>query len=101
MSQFHKIPTEDPELLETILAKGVGVKGRVKKQRVLFVHENTRIHLDTVEGLGFFFEFEAILQPDESIESGNKRLEKLLEIFKIPKEDLLEGAYMDELLKKA
>lgn len=99
LSEYHKLDTEDPDSLEQILEKSVGVKGHVKKQRLLFIFENTRIHLDTVESLGHFLEFEAVLQPNETIESGNERLQALLEVFNIPKSDLVEGAYMDAILK--
>lgn len=99
MSQFYKLDLEEPETLEHILEESVGVKGRVKKERLLFIHENTRIHLDTVEDLGHFLEFEACLSPQETTEDGQRRLDALLEVFKIPKEDLMQGAYMDELLK--
>lgn len=85
--------------MELILSESIGVKGRVKKQRLLFLFENTRIHLDTVEDLGHFLEFEACLKPEETTEDGQRRLDSLLEVFKIAKEDLIKGAYMDELLK--
>lgn len=92
---------DDPETMEQILEKGVGVKGRVQKERYLFIHDETRIHLDNVDQLGYFLEFEAVLRPDETVESGQKRLEDLLSVFKVPKSDLLQGAYMDEILGNA
>lgn len=85
--------------MEQILEQSVGIKGRVQKERYLFIHEGTRIHLDNVENLGYFLEFEAVLAPEESVESGEDRLHGLLKVFNIPKENLMEGAYMDELLK--
>lgn len=85
--------------MEHVLEKSVGIKGRVQKERYLFIHEGTRIHLDNVDSLGYFLEFEAVLAPEESVESGETRLHDLLKIFDIPKEKLMQGAYMDELLK--
>ena len=36
----------------------MGVKGEVRKRRHLFIYEQTRIHVDEVEGLGNFMELE-------------------------------------------
>ena len=36
----------------------MGIKGEVKKHRYLVLYEQTRIHIDTVEGLGNFMELE-------------------------------------------
>lgn len=79
----------------------MGSKGKVQKERYLFIHEGTRIHLDNVDQLGYFLEFEAVLAPEETVESGEKRLHDLLKVFNIPKENLIQGAYMDEILKDA
>lgn len=79
----------------------MGCKGKVQKERYLFIHEGTRIHLDNVDQLGYFLEFEAVLAPEETVESGEKRLHDLLKVFNIPKENLIQGAYMDEILKDA
>lgn len=87
--------------MEQILEKSMGSKGKVQKERYLFIHEGTRIHLDNVDQLGYFLEFEAVLAPEETVESGEKRLHDLLKVFNIPKENLIQGAYMDEILKDA
>lgn len=87
--------------MEQILEKSMGSKGKVQKERYLFIHEGTRIHLDNVDQLGYFLEFEAVLAPEETVESGEKRLHDLLKVFNIPKEKLIQGAYMDEILKDA
>lgn len=36
----------------------MGIKGEVKKARTLFIFERTRIHIDSVDGLGDFMELE-------------------------------------------
>lgn len=87
--------------MEQILEKSMGSKGKVQKERYLFIHDGTRIHLDNVDQLGYFLEFEAVLAPEETVESGEKRLHDLLKVFNIPKENLIQGAYMDEILKDA
>lgn len=100
MSQFNVLETENPKLLEQILDESIGIKGRVKKIRYLFMYKQTRIHLDKVENLGNFMEFEVALQPDETIEYGTEIAQFLIKEFGIKDEDLMTGAYLDELLKK-
>lgn len=92
--------TDQPDKLEQILSASIGVKGLVKKTRYLFMHKQTRIHFDIVEKLGYFMEFEVVLQPNESVESGSSIAENLMKVFNIKENDLIEGAYMDELLKQ-
>lgn len=38
----------------------MGVLGEVRKRRILFLHEQTRIHIDDVEGIGTFVELEVL-----------------------------------------
>lgn len=99
LSTFNKVDTDDAETLETILTKSIGIKGIVKKNRLLFLYGSTRIHLDHVENLGYFLEFEVCLRPDESIEYGEKIAKQLLEIFGVKDEDLMTWSYFDEICK--
>ena len=54
-----------------------------------------RIHLDDVEGLGRFLEFEAALSPEIDETAGRRQLETLMAEFDIRPEDLLAGSYAD------
>ena len=45
------------------LAAALGIRTVVRKQRTVYLHKNVRIHLDAVDGLGTFLEFEAVM-PD-------------------------------------
>lgn len=101
LSQFNifKAPA-DAELLEQMLTESLGALGIVEKTRTLFMYNNTRLHLDEVVGLGFFFELEVCLKPEESIETGTKMAEILQNKFGIKKEQLMKAAYMDELMEK-
>lgn len=86
-------------MLQKLLEASVGLLGEVRKERYLFLHDQTRIHLDNVVGLGQFLEFEVCLRPEQTIDEGTEIADKMMKIFKIEKEDLLAGAYLDELLK--
>ncbi|KAK6292257.1 hypothetical protein J4Q44_G00368410 [Coregonus suidteri] len=58
VSNYSISDTQDPEGLRTVLADSLGVKGEVRKERRLFLVGQTRVHLDTVEGLGHYMELE-------------------------------------------
>jgi predicted adenylyl cyclase CyaB len=98
-SFYVRLPTSSPDLLREILALGYGCVGRVRKRRVLLLAGRTRIHLDSVEGLGDFLELEVVLADDEPIESGIDVAQKLLEALGISPEQLVAGAYVDLLAK--
>lgn len=100
LSEFNILETDDPKMLHKILEQSVGILGEVKKERWLFLHEQTRIHLDKVVGLGTFLEFEVCLRPSQTVDDGKVIADKLTELFLIRPEDLLSGAYLDELLPK-
>lgn len=100
LSEFNVLEIAEPKLLLNMLESSLGILGEVKKTRFLFLHDQTRIHLDKVDGLGTFLEFEVCLRPDETVEHGTAIANKLMEIFQIKENDLLTQAYMDELLQK-
>lgn len=85
----------DPIGLKTVLARALGVRGTVHKTRYLYLAGQTRIHLDEVEGLGYFMELEVVLRPDQSDIDGQIIAEELMKKLGIEKSDLLEGAYID------
>ncbi|XP_036319171.1 uncharacterized protein LOC118733745 [Rhagoletis pomonella] len=97
LSTFNKLEVEDPALLEKILARSNGIKGILEKKRYLFLHGQTRIHMDKVKNLGNFMEFEVCLRPDQTIEEGQQIANDLMKVFGISDHDLMTGAYFDEL----
>jgi len=44
--------------IQETLSKAVGIKGTVKKERLLYLVGQTRVHVDNVQGLGNFMELE-------------------------------------------
>ncbi|XP_053968311.1 uncharacterized protein LOC128869732 [Anastrepha ludens] len=98
LSTFNIIDVEDPVLLQEILKKSNGIKGILEKKRYLFLYGQTRIHMDKVINLGNFIEFEVCLRPDQTVEEGQRIANELMKIFGIREEELMDGAYFDELL---
>ncbi|MGD2142514.1 MAG: class IV adenylate cyclase [Candidatus Bathyarchaeota archaeon] len=84
--------TSNSVKLKTIMKRAVGVKVIVTKQREIYRFQGTQIHLDQVEDLGTFIEFEREVT---NITEDRKILKKLMERLKINPKDLIEGSYSD------
>jgi adenylate cyclase class 2 len=82
----------EPETLRAILEGALGVKTVVKKTREIFHHEGTQIHLDEVEGLGTFIEFERKIQ---DLPKDHRALEELMVRLGIVHENLVRKSYSD------
>ena len=69
-SQYQLCEIDDPGSLKNLLTLALGVKTVVHKQREIWMFKNTRIHLDTVEGLGKpFIELETVFQGQTETEA--------------------------------
>ncbi|XP_027138306.1 uncharacterized protein LOC113746514 isoform X2 [Larimichthys crocea] len=99
LSRYSISPTSDPSSLRAVLSDALGVKGEVRKERRLFLIGQTRVHLDTVEGLGDYMELEVVMRPEQTVEEGQQVAEDLMEKLGVSRESLVTGAYMDLLLK--
>jgi len=97
VSEYLIVPTTEPALLRDALATALGVRGTVRKTRLLFLVGATRIHLDTVDRLGDFIELEVVLRPGQSIARGEEVARELMGWLGIAEADLLETAYIDML----
>jgi len=87
--------TPEPDTLRQALASALGVLGVVRKTRLLYMVGQTRVHLDTVEGLGTFLELEVVLRPDQTEEDGRAIADELTNRLGVQREDLVSGAYID------
>ncbi len=94
-SDYYLAPVPRPETLIAVLRGAIGIVNVVRKRREIYLWHNVRIHLDNVEGLGQFLEFEAVLSPEFDDTAGRRQLDNLLTRFNIRSEDLLAGSYTD------
>ncbi len=94
-SDYVVSPVEDPPTMLAALSSALGVRGIVKKRRELYLFENVRIHLDEVEGLGTFIEFEAVISDDADERASLARLAKLTETMGISESDRIGVSYSD------
>jgi adenylate cyclase, class 2 len=94
-SDYLVTPVPEPASFKEALRRSVGVVVEVRKNRALYLWENTRIHLDHVETAGRFIEFEAILHPGESDADGRQRLEHLCHHLQIRPADFVPQSYAE------
>jgi predicted adenylyl cyclase CyaB len=100
-SEYEILRTREPGHLRNILTAALGVRGVVKKVRLISRIGATRIHLDDVGGLGLFMELEVVLQPGQSPKEGAATARALMKKLGIKTADLVGGAYIDLLEKSA
>jgi len=96
-SDYHLSLNSDPENLKQVLELAYGIRGVVRKTRYLYIVDQTRVHLDDVEGLGQFMELEVVMREGQSDAEGQLIAEGLMAALGVERNDLLEGAYMDLL----
>ena len=95
LSDYHIHRTENPDGLRGFLAEALGVRGVVRKRRILYQIGQTRVHLDEVEGLGSFLELETVLSDDQSEEEGQRIADEVLARLDIPDGVRIDCAYID------
>lgn len=96
-SSYTRTETADPAGLRDALARSLGVLGRVRKSRTLYLTGRTRIHLDRVEGLGDYMELEVVLAEHEPSTVGEQEAERLMAALGVGAADRCHGAYLDLL----
>ena len=100
-SDYVRAPVPDPAALREALARGCGLLGRVRKQRLLLLAGATRIHLDRVEGLGDFMELEVVLAESQGDAEGQRIADALMAELGLADAERVAVAYMDLLAAKA
>jgi adenylate cyclase class IV len=97
-SDYHIANIADPAPLRAALVTALGVLVVVEKLREVSLYRNVRIHLDRVERLGTFLEFEAVLSPAQSRAEGEQLVQELSREFRLAPGTLIAGSYSDLVL---
>jgi predicted adenylyl cyclase CyaB len=100
-SEYFVYRTAHPEILSALLDRSLGVRGVVRKRRLLYLAGPTRIHLDEVEGLGAFLELEVVLADGQPEAEGEAIARRLLSDLGVRDEDRVAAAYIDLLEAEA
>ena len=96
-SFYRRIATDEPSGLRDVLAAAYGIRGRVEKNRTLYMVGRTRVHLDRVARLGTFMELEVVLADDEAPSTGQAEARALMGRLGIEENALCQGSYIDML----
>jgi len=94
-SDYYIYNTSAPKTLGRVLESSLGIRGIVKKKRLLYLVGNIRIHLDEVETLGSFLEIEVILNKGQDEISCRAIANEIMEKLDIKEKDLVDKAYID------
>lgn len=94
-SLYRTAVAPEPEALAACLRAALGPGRVVVKTRLLFMAGRTRVHVDSVRGLGDFLELEVVLRRGEGAASGRAEALRLMKSLGVRGDDLLEGAYAD------
>jgi homotetrameric cytidine deaminase len=87
-----------PEELAEALDASLGTVVVVSKRRRLFLWEGVRIHLDEVDGLGSFVEFEAVLPDAGALATAHAKVDRLRAELGITDDALVAVGYSDLLI---
>jgi predicted adenylyl cyclase CyaB len=92
-SDYELSRVDEPESLRGILDSALSVLAVVRKRRTLLLLDGTRIHLDNVEGLSSFLEFEVPVLEDERV--AKSRIDWLIREFGFDWSDCIRASYLD------
>jgi adenylate cyclase, class 2 len=96
-SDYTRVPVGDGEALRGVLAGALGVTVEVTKRRTVYLYHNVRIHLDEVDQLGTFIEFEAVIGPGDDEAESHARLEFLANEMGFTRGQIVGVSYSDLL----
>lgn len=97
-SRYVLSPVAERDAVVEALDAALGTTVVVSKRRRLFTWEGVRIHLDEVEGLGSFIEFEAVLPDTGDLETARAKVARLRSELGIEDDALVSVGYADLLL---
>jgi predicted adenylyl cyclase CyaB len=102
VSDYYLIDIAPDQLrpIKHVLHETLGEKVIVKKERRLWLHRNTRIHLDDVENLGTFLELETVVK-DGNLEEARIEYNKVSDFLGLSRFESFGGSYSDMLLLKS
>jgi homotetrameric cytidine deaminase len=100
VSSYDLVAVDAPSSMKEALAGVLGVEVVVSKRRRLLLLDNVRVHLDEVEGLGTFVEFEAVVGDDGDLDAEHARVAALRETLGIAADAIVAEGYA-QLLARA
>lgn len=99
-SEYEILPVPNAPRTRDLLAAILGVDVEVRKARTLYLLGDTRIHLDRVQDLGEFIEFEAVHpagDPDAEA-AARAEVDRLIDAFGLQEDDRVPVSYRELVL---
>jgi predicted adenylyl cyclase CyaB len=96
-SDYQKESVGDGKGIKRILTDALGIRVEVRKERYLYIYHGARVHIDEVEGLGTFLEFEV---PIGGAEDPEKLTASLRASFHVQVADIIKASYSDLICAK-
>ncbi len=93
VSTFHRLPVDHPKPLADTLETVFETGPTVDKQREVWWWKSVRIHLDRVEGLGEYIEFEARLDKIGDHAEAQQLVDQLTHQLGIESSNLISSSY--------
>ncbi len=97
-SDYRVLKIQNSENPEAFFDKIFEKETVVEKTRILYMYENTRIHLDEVKRLGKFLELETIVT--DTLDDAKKRFDFLVRILNLPLDKQIRKSYKNLLEEK-
>jgi len=97
LSDYYILRTDRADGMKSFLGELLGIRGIVKKRRLLYHIGPTRIHLDQVEGLGDFLELEVVLDDGEAESEGARTADEVMKKLGMVDAERIACAYIDLL----
>jgi predicted adenylyl cyclase CyaB len=98
-SRVSLLPVADASGLLGLFREALGILVEVRKRRRIFRWGEVQVHLDEVDGLGTFLEFERMIDPDEEAGRAEAEFVELRSSLRIYEKDLVAGSYSDIVLE--
>ncbi len=98
-SRVLLLPVADATSLLGLLREALGILVEVRKRRRVFRWGEVQVHLDEVDGLGTFLEFERMIDSDEEANKAEAEFAELRRSLRMVEKDLVAGSYSDMVLE--
>jgi homotetrameric cytidine deaminase len=99
-STYRRVPVADAAAVIEALDSAYGTLVTVEKRRRVLLWDGVRIHLDEVEGLGSYIEFEAVAEEGSDLAAERDKVERLRDEIGVEDANLVAGSYSDLLLER-
>ncbi len=96
--EYRRLAIENLDAVKRGLSAILGVEAVVVKKRHLYRWQNVRIHLDQVDKLGDFIEFEAVLTHPSQKPEGERQLNRLRTWLGLTVDHAISTSYQDLML---